>query len=366
MPSSNIPEKPRKIKKLKRLDVQKKENVFKSIVNGLVPNKSDGSADIARKIVLIISIAVIIAASAAVLNRFVIRDAKLRTLQEDISNRKNYGDEKIIIPMSDDVKENSDVTTKNVEILSEYKDFYDRNHDFVGWIKIDPIVDFPVVKSTNNKFYLEHDFDKKPTKNGTIFADYENIFEPGRRSANTILYGHNLKTHYFFEPILNYYRKGLDFVKEHPSVEFDTLYDRFQYKIFAGFLTNTKEYQGQVFKYWEKTKFAGKDDFYDYVSECLDRSYFYTGVDLKYGDELITLSTCDFTMDEARFVIVARRVRNGENPAPDLSKFVDNSGTVVLGGKTFLKRKMCDAYNKIRGYAGWAGRNWSKDYVNRT
>ena len=68
------------------------------------------------------------------------------------------------------------------------------------------------------------------------------------------------------------------------------------YKIFSVFLTNTKTEHGEVFDYWTQVYFSSKSEFDNYVAECLDRSYFYTGVDLQYGDELLTLSTCDFSM----------------------------------------------------------------------
>ena len=97
-------------------------------------------------------------------------------------------------------------------INTEYAPFYAINNDFVGWLSIKGInVNYPVVQGENNTEYLEKDFYGNYSKNGTIFADYENEFKnTGETSANTILYGHNLRTENFFAEITEYRRVDLD------------------------------------------------------------------------------------------------------------------------------------------------------------
>ena len=96
------------------------------------------------------------------------------------------------------------------------------------------------------------------------------------------------------------------------------------------------------------------------MAECLDRSYYYTGVDLEYGDELLTLSTCDFSMfSDMRLVVVARKVRDDESNTLDTDAFIDNSGFDENGN---VKRKMFDAYYKSN-YNQWAGRQWDTAWI---
>ena len=91
-------------------------------------------------------------------------------------------------------------------INTEYAPFYAINNDFVGWLSINGInVNYPVVQGKDNNHYLETDFNRKYSKNETKFADYENEFKnTGETSANTILYGHNLRTEKFFAEIPEY------------------------------------------------------------------------------------------------------------------------------------------------------------------
>ena len=353
----------------------KKQNVFAAIVTGLLPWRGDTAGDVVRKLVFLISIATLIIAALMLFHYYVVRDmemeleiAKLSELKE-----KYEGEETVVMHISE-ADFNSPETASDsgadgeVEVLGEYLEYYERNSDFVGWVGIDPIVNYPVTQYTDNDFYLKHNFDKNPTANGTIFADYEDVITADYRSPNIIIYGHNLRTKYFFEPLVTY-RKAAEFdtfVKDHLTITFDTLYERGTYKIFAAMLTPVADYLGEVFRYWDWVDFKSKAEFDGYVAECLDRSYFYTGVDVAYGDELITLSTCDFSMftggeslSNMRLVIVGRRVRENESPLVDPANFIDNSGQ---DADKRVKRKMFTEYYKTYG-TEWAGRNWDRNYI---
>ena len=121
------------------------------------------------------------------------------------------------------------------------------------------------------------------------------------------------------------------------------------YKIFAGVLANTQEQYGEVFKYINKTSFKNQDDFNKFIINVMDRSWFYTDVDLQYGDQLLTLSTCYWPLGEevdTRWVIFARKVRPGE------SEYVDTSlATRNYGAKLF------DYYYSMIG-GQWYGSKW--------
>ena len=345
----------------KRKEMGKVETFF----SGIFPWKGDSAGEAARKIVMLVSIAALITAGCIMLNFYFIRDREStkEIIHYIVQKEDNPTDEVITVLMNtDDEDEESGSDSgsqKEVEILAEYLTFYEQNNDFVGWIALDPYIQMPVVQCGDNEFYLHHTFEKAPNDNGTIFADYRGKITADSMPGNLLLYGHNLITANYFQPLVHYRKEGMEFLKHNYIIEFDTMYERNKYFVFAIFLTNTDEQHGEVFDYWNTVNFGTKSEFDDFVAECLDRSYFYTGVDLEYGDELITLSTCDFSMfSDMRFVVMGRKIREGEKPELDTSTFIDNSG--YEDGK--VRRKMFSAFYKT--YATeWAGRKWDLSYI---
>jgi sortase B len=350
---------------------RRKENVIVAILRGLLPWKGDSGGEVVRKIIFLGGIAAIVIAGLTMIDYYVMRPQRIAEYDRVlVEQRAKYrGDDVVTMRLQTDSDNDSSTAdvAGDVSVIGEYVSYYEENPDFVGWVTIDPIINYPVAQSDDNEYYTKHNFNNVPTANGTIFADFENVFGPGLRSPNTIIYGHNLRTNYLFQPLVNYRKPAMfdDFVKSHLTITFDTLYDRGTYKIFAAFLLNESDTLGEVFEYWKHVDFDSKEEFDGYVAECLDRSYFYTGVDLQYGDELIALSTCDFSMfsigDTAftRLLVVGRRVRENESPVVDPAEFIDNSGYDENGR---IKRKMFRAYYENWGQE-WAGRNWDESYI---
>ena len=340
-------------------------NGFESFISGILPWKGDPPGEIVRKIVFLVAIVVLIVAGCLMLRFYVFRENENNKDAQYWADQKeqNASDEVITVILKDDSdKDNSseDKETEEVEVLAEYMPYYEQNNDFVGWISMYPYIQYPVVQSDDNEYYLKHNFEGGYNENGTIFADYQGKISATEMPHNTLLYGHNLITNNFFQPLSNFRKEGISFLKDNYILEFDTLYERNQYKIFSVFLTNTKTEHGEVFNYWNQVYFSSKSEFNNFVAECLDRSYFYTGVDLQYGDELLTLSTCDFSMfSDMRLVVVARKVRKDESISMDTSAFIDNTGFDDDGN---VKRKMFEAYYTTYG-CEWAGRQWDKSWI---
>lgn len=344
---------------------RKKMNGFESFISGIIPWKGDSTGEIVRKVVFLVAIAALVYTGFAMLDFYVWRDNRNSEDAQYWADQKeqNSTDDVITIILNDKDKNNSAENAdenKEVEVLAEYVPYYEKNNDFVGWVQMYPYIQYPVVQGEDNEYYLKHNFDGGYNENGTIFADYQGKITAEEMPHNTLLYGHNLITNNFFQPLSNFRKQGIEFLKNNYTLEFDTLYERNQYKIFSIFLTNTKSEHGEVFNYWNKVYFNSKSDFNNFVAECLDRSYFYTGVDLQYGDELLTLSTCDFSMfSDMRLVVVARKLREDESLSMDPSTFIDNSGFDENGN---VQRKMFQAYYDTYG-CEWAGRNWDPSYI---
>ena len=346
---------------------RKKMGPIETFLSGVLPWKGDSVGEAVRKIVLLVSIIVLFAAGFIMLDFYVLRDQRNN---EEVANyaeqrERSASDDVVTILMPDDDDDESSANSgedknKDVEVLAEYLPFYEQNNDFVGWIELYPYIQMPVVQTDDNEYYLKHTFDKGPNENGTIFADCRGKIGPGVMPGNTLLYGHNLITNNYFQPLSHYRKEGMEFLKQNYLIEFDTLYERNKYFVFSVFLTNTNEQHGEVFDYWNTVYFRSKSQFDNYIAEVLDRSYFYTGVDLEYGDEILTLSTCDFSMfSDMRLVVMARKVRDDESLELDTSKFIDNSG---FDENNNVRRKMFDAYYK--NYAcEWGGRKWDPAYI---
>ena len=344
---------------------KKKMNGFESFISGIIPWKGDPPGEVVRKIVFLVAIVVLVVAGCLMLNFYVFRENANNKDAQYWADQKeqNASDEVITVILKDDSDKNNSSGAeeeKEVEVLAEYMPYYEQNNDFVGWISMYPYIQYPVVQAEDNEYYLKHTFEGGLNENGTIFADYQGEISATEMPHNTLLYGHNLITNNFFQPLSNFRKQGISFLKENYILEFDTLYERNQYKIFSVFLTNTKTEHGEVFSYWNQVYFSSKSEFNNFVAECLDRSYFYTGVDLQYGDELLTLSTCDFSMfSDMRLVVVARKVRKDESISMDTSAFIDNSGYDEDGN---VKRKMFDAFYTTYG-CQWGGRKWDTSWI---
>ncbi len=255
-------------------------------------------------------------------------------------------------------------TLPPLPVMSTYEELHGENSDLVGWIQVDNTpIDFPVVQAEDNKYYLTRNFNREEDKNGAIFADYKCHFTTRTRPANIILYGHNMVTGPSFAKLTTYYpwyssfSGSLDQYLAAPTIKFDTIWEEGTYKVFGAMFVNTQEEHGEVFKYYKQRTIENEEEFYSYVAKILDRSCFYTDVDLEYGDEILTLSTCYYPLDTAtnhvdcRFVVFARRVREGESPEVDTSKAYINTSPLYF-----------DYYYQVMG-GKWAGRTWDTTKV---
>ena len=230
------------------------------------------------------------------------------------------------------------------------------NSDTRAWVKITGTpVNNVVVQSDDNSYYLDHDFYGSESITGTIFSSYKNKWDG--TDENIILYGHNMISGQFFAALGHYApndasREPCAYYKVHPTVMLATPSGGSEtYKIFAGILVNTQERYGEVFDYASKTSFSGVDDFNNFILEIMDRSWFFTDVDIQYGDQLLTMSTCYWPLGESvdtRWVIFARKVRPGE------SEYVDT--TVATRN---YQAKLFDYYYSVIG-GQWYGSVWDK------
>ncbi len=183
----------------------------------------------------------------------------------------------------------------------------DQNSDFIGWISIeDTKLDFPVMYAPNNKdFYLRHDFNKEYSVYGVPYLDEKTTLGANDQSENLVIYGHNMKTGTIFGCLTGYKEAG--YYQQHPYVQFDTVYGDGTYEVFAAFSIDVAADTSFVYNQYVDMD----EDTYDtYVEEVISRSDVDTGIRPVYGEQLLTLSTCEYSSDNGRYVVVARRVNS--------------------------------------------------------
>lgn len=196
-----------------------------------------------------------------------------------------------------------DPTPAEPVMLPDYKQIYDLNNDLVGWITMPDLkVNYPVVQTPDDPdYYLDHDFYKRRSDWGAIYA--EEACDINRPSDNIILYGHHMKDGSMFASLLKFQSK--EFWQTHQKFIFDTLYERHQYRIWAVFKISGDADNG--FPYHQFIYAATEADFNDFVAKAKSLSFYDTEITPEYGDYLLTLSTCEYTLENGRFVVCAVR-----------------------------------------------------------
>lgn len=210
-----------------------------------------------------------------------------------------------------DVIEEPDTAPKREELesgndlLPWYMDLHGKNTDMVGWIRIENTkIDYPVMQTSkeNAHYYLYRDFYKDQSVRGSIYAWEDcDIFKP---SDNITLFGHNMKDGSMFAYLGEYYNKST--WENNPLIFFDTLTESHVYKIFAVFKTSGTDNVG--FAYHQMSDAKDEADFNQFVATCKQLSFYDTGITPAYGDKLICLSTCEYTLDNGRFVVAAVQI----------------------------------------------------------
>ena len=196
---------------------------------------------------------------------------------------------------------------ENIEltVLEEYQTLYNKNKKMVGWIKIaDTEIDYPVMQTVNNEYYMDHNFNQEYERNGSLFLDKD--CDIVHRNTNLIIYGHHMKSGKMFGGLNKY--SSQEYCKEHPNIQFDTIYERGTYEVMYVFRSRIYNEDEVVFKYYQFLDAASAQEFNSNMQEMAALSLYDTGVTASYGDQLLTLSTCDYSEEDGRFVVVAKRV----------------------------------------------------------
>lgn len=197
--------------------------------------------------------------------------------------------------------------TPEPTIMAECGELLALNGDYIGWLTIDNTnIDYPVLQTDNEEYYLTHDFYGEENNNGQLVLDSGcDIKTP---SLHLVISGHNMKTGRMFASLLKYDAKP--YWKNNQILEFNSIYRHGRYVIFAAFYAKDYDQDEEGFRY--NVDISHAYEMNAYLDEIDKVKQYDTGIDVKYGDELITLTTCDNSTRNGRFVVVARKIREGE------------------------------------------------------
>lgn len=208
-----------------------------------------------------------------------------------------------------------DVDAPNGDFLA----LYAKNPDVVGWLRVGESVDEPVVKR-DNAWYMNHNFFGEEDRNGTLFVNANNQLTP--RDDVILIHGHNMKSGDMFGRLLSYREEA--YMREHPLAYFDEAYTEGEdcFVAVAAFdasmLPDNKSYFDITQMVFDNESREGEPrqsaEYQTYLNEIQRRSYWSSPVDVTVEDELLMLVTCSYELQDGRFVLVLRRLRDNETP----------------------------------------------------
>lgn len=202
---------------------------------------------------------------------------------------------------------NGSVTPKPVYgksgILYHLEALYEMNNDMAGWLKVDGTsIDYPVMYTPYwPEKYLRMAFGGEYALSGTPF-----IGEGWNENGNyTIIYGHHMQDGTMFSDLVKY--ESLDFARAYPTVHYETLTEMRDYEVVMALNTQVNASANeQTFHYYSYTDLTDPEEFEEYFTLARRAALYDTGVDVAPGDLILVLSTCNYHVDNERFIVISR------------------------------------------------------------
>lgn len=202
----------------------------------------------------------------------------------------------------------TDITGTKTERMLQLEELQKENEEIIGWLEIEGTnINYPVLQASDNDYYLTHNYKKEKSSTGSIFLDKD--FDLINGSSNYLIYGHRSKNGLMFEDLMKYAKE--DFYKEHTKVKFTTNKDDSLYEILSVFYSRVYyKSEKNVFRYYYFVNANNEQEYNDFVNNAKKVSLYDTGVTANYGEQLLTLSTCEYSQEDGRFAIVCKKVEN--------------------------------------------------------
>ncbi len=225
--------------------------------------------------------------------------------QEDAEPEVDETEEDEIIEEEEIVEEDDYIDPSTLTVLEEYAAIYEENPDTVGWLTIEGTsIDYVVMQSDDNEYYLRRSFYGESTTSGTLFVDYRgDIVNP---TYNTIIYGHNMRSGTMFGGLKKYLEEG--YLEEHPTINFNTIYEYRTYEILAVCLSMVSYQDEDTYRYYDFISASTSVELNAFKENVAEHAVYGSAEELTLQDQILTLSTCNTYTEDGRLFIVAKRV----------------------------------------------------------
>ncbi|MBR5528894.1 MAG: class B sortase [Oscillospiraceae bacterium] len=255
-------------------------------------------------ILLIILFALLFVASAVLLIIYYAQSVQQAKIYDELAEMMELPP-----PSTEEITEDDYITVQapdasSVSILPEFQALYAENPDIAGWICIaDTPLNYPVMyKPAKKDFYLRRNFYGEKARQGCLYIQETCSVFPA--SDQIIIFGHNMKDGSMFACLKEYLKK--DFFEAHPTVTFNTLTERGEYEIFSVFTISMAS--DNRFPFYKYVSLPDEDTFRSVIDTCKGMSQYDTGVMPQFGDEILTLVTCEYSQEDGRLVVMARKI----------------------------------------------------------
>jgi len=200
-----------------------------------------------------------------------------------------------------DPTEESEAVTEPVSPLAQYQKLQEENPDMAGWLYIeDTSIDYPVMHTPKDpEKYLHKNFQGEESYAGVPFIDYRCRED----SDNLVIYGHNMADGTMFHTLVDYDKK--EHWQTHPVIHFDSVDEQREYEVVSAFYDRVYYTHEKNFKFYNFIDAANETEYNSAVKKFKEKSIYDTGVTPEYGQQLITLVTCTYHVENGRFVVVA-------------------------------------------------------------
>lgn len=191
------------------------------------------------------------------------------------------------------------------EFVEKVKELQKENADVKGWIHIENTkINYPILQADNNDYYLRRNYKKEKSSYGSIFINSNCNIK--KDNANVIIYGHDMKDGQMFKDLLKYQEKA--FYEQQPTIKIATEEGENEYEIICVFKSRIF-YQDEknVFRFYRYYDFDNADTYNEYINNCKKIQLYDTGRSANYGEQLITLITCEYSQENGRMVVVAKK-----------------------------------------------------------
>ncbi|WP_438785605.1 class B sortase [Enterococcus sp. DIV0421] len=229
-------------------------------------------------------------------NQFEELRQKIETAKRENKKKQEKNDD-----LNKDTKTKS-LYTKDIDDNTGYEILAEENKDYIGWLTIpDTSIDYPVMSTPDNpNYYLRRNFKKEYSLNGTPYIG-EGI---GPDKKCFIIYGHHMKNGSMFGTLEKYEEVG--YKDSHPFIYFNIIGESRKYEVIGAFRVDL---ENPHFDYYDYYGDLSEESFDDYISKLSEITLYGEVKDIRYGEQVLMLSTCSYFVEEGRFIVVAKRVR---------------------------------------------------------